>query len=83
MKQRPDLVVEESDEELIVLDKDGKRVHQLNQTAALIWKGLTEGLGTDEIATSLTDAFDVQLENAISDVRTAITQFRELGLLAD
>ena len=83
MQLRPDLTIEESDGELIVLDKDGGEVHQLNQSAALIWQGLSEGLGTDEIAVLLTNAFDVDRKSAISDVKTTITQFCELKLLTD
>ena len=83
LKPRPDLAVEESDGELIVLDKDGGEVHQLNQSAALIWQGLSEGLGTDEIAVLLTNAFDVDQKSAISDIETTITQLCELKLLTD
>ena len=83
MKLRNDVVVENADGELIVLDKDGGKVHQLNQSAALIWSGLSEGLGTDEIAVKLTSAFDVEQDRADSDVRAAIAQFAELGLLED
>ncbi len=81
MKVRSDLVVENAEGELIVLDKDGGKVHQLNQSAALIWSSLGEGLGTDEIAKLLTDAFEVEHERAISDVQAAVAQFTELGLL--
>jgi hypothetical protein len=81
MKVRSDLVVENAEGELIVLDKDGGKVHQLNQSAALIWSSLGEGLGADEIAKLLTDAFEVEHERAISDVQAAVAQFTELGLL--
>ena len=83
MKPRTDLAVENADGELIVLDKDGAKVHQLNQTAALIWQGLSDGLGTDEIAVKLTCAFEVDQERAICDIETAVAQFEELGLLED
>ena len=83
LKPRPDLAVEESDGELIVLDKDGGKVHQLNQSAALIWQGLSEGLGTDEIVVLITNAFDVDQKSAVSDVKTTIAQFCELKLLTD
>ena len=83
IKPRADLAVEGSDGELIVLDKVGREVHQLSQSAALVWHGLSEGLAIDEIAVTLTEAFDVEHKNAISDVRAAITQLRELGLLVD
>ena len=82
-KPRPDLAVENSDGELIVLDKDAGKVHQLNQSAALVWHGLSEGLAIDDIAARIADAFDVGLDNAVSDVQTTITQLRELGLLVD
>ena len=83
MKPRTDLAVEDADGELIVLDKDAGKVHQLNRSAALVWQGLSEGLATDEIAVKLTNAFDVEHENAVSDVQTSITELRELGLLVD
>lgn len=83
MKPRANLIVEESDGELIVLDQDGEEVHQLNQTAALIWYGLSHELPMEEIAGTLTEAFDVKQEVALSDVRTTIDQLRELGLLED
>jgi len=83
MKPRTDLATENADGELIVLDKDGGQVHQLNQTAALIWGGLKAGLGIDQIAVQLADAFDIEHETAISDVQSAVAQFAELGLLDD
>ena len=83
MKPRTDLAIENSDGELIVLDKDGGEVHQLNEAASLIWNGLSEGLGTDEIAVKLTSAFDVEHETAMSDVQATVAQFVELGLLED
>ena len=83
MKPRTDLAIENVDGQLIVLDKDGGEVHQLNQAAALIWQGLSEGLATDEIAARLTGAFEVAQERAISDVQTTVAQFTDLGLLED
>lgn len=83
MKPRPDLTFEESDGELVVLDKDGGTVHQLNRSAALIWRGLSEGLDTDDIAEMLAGAFDIDEKTAIADVKTTIAQLSELRLLSD
>jgi hypothetical protein len=55
----------------------------LNQSAALVWHGLSEGLAIDEIAVRLTDAFDVDHKNAVSDVRASIAQLSGLGFLVD
>ena len=81
MKPRADLAVESADGELIILDKGGGEVHQLNQTAALIWGGLSEGLPLDQIAVQLAGTFEIEQETAISDVKSAVAQFVELGLL--
>lgn len=83
MKPKAKLATEESDGELIILDKDGGEVHQLNQAAAVIWHGLSEGLGMDEIAATLSSGFAVEYERAIADVKKAVADFRELGLLDD
>ena len=83
VRPRLDLAVENSDGELIVLDKNVGKVHQLNQSAALVWHGLSEGLVIDEIAIRIIDAFDVGRDKAVSDVQTTITQLRDLGLLVD
>lgn len=83
MKPRPDLTLEESDGELIVLDKDGGKVHQLNLSAALIWRGLNDGMETGEIAALLASTFDIDQKTVISDVKATIAELRELGLLSD
>lgn len=81
MKPRTDLVAENADGELIVLDKDGGEVHQLNQSAAMIWSSLGEGMSSNEIAELLTDTFDIEHERAVVDVKAAVEQFIKLGLL--
>ena len=81
MKPRMELAVENSDGELVVLDKHGGEVHQLNKAASLIWHGLSEGLGIEEIAIKLTSTFEVEHETAVTDVNAAVKQFEELGLL--
>ena len=80
---RSDLAVENSDGELIVLDKIAGEVHQLNRAASLIWQCLSEGLGADEIAVKFTTAFEVDLETAMADVQSTVAQFIDLGLLED
>ena len=49
-KPRPILAVEDSDGELIVLDKEAGGIHQLNRAASLSWQCLCEGIAADEIA---------------------------------
>lgn len=67
--------------EIVVLDRDGGRVHQLNATASYIW-GRCDGRQTEaEIADDLAVAYGVEPAQAVSDVTALVIQFRELGLL--
>jgi len=78
-----DLIVRRTaDDELLILDTARDQIHQLNQTAALIWTKLGEGLSDAEIARILCSAFDVEEQAANLDVSTTIDRFRALGLLA-
>ena len=81
MKPRPDLAIENADGELIVLDKAAGKVHQLNSSASFVWTCLSEGLAIDEIALELSEAFDIEPEAALSDVRAVLAQFEGLSLV--
>ena len=83
MKTRSDLAIEDADGELIILDKVAGKVHQLNSSASFVWKCLGDGLATDEIAVMLSEAFDVEPESALSDVRAAIVSFEDLALVVE
>ena len=83
LKPKPGLAIESVDGEAIVLDQDAGQVHQLNESAALVWDGLGEGKTVAEIAALLCEAFDIEHDKAVSDVKAAVSQFEELGLLVD
>jgi PqqD family protein of HPr-rel-A system len=67
--------------EVVVLDRDGGRVHQLNATASYIWGRCDGRLTEAEIADDLAEAFGLEPAQAVSDVGALIVQFQELGLL--
>jgi hypothetical protein len=83
MKLRPDLATEMVDGEMIVLDKAAGQIHQLNSSASFIWGCLVDGHGPDEMALTLSDAFDISQEAALSDVSAAIEELRRLDLVVD
>lgn len=81
MKPRPDLAVEKTDGELIVLDKAAGKVHQLNSSATFVWNCLSDGVAIDDIALMLSEAFEIEAEVAQSDVETVLNQLKELALI--
>ena len=83
MKLRADLAIENVDGELIVLDKRAGKVHQLNSSASFVWNCLSDGLAIDKIALMLSETYDIEPENALYDVRTALAQFKDLALVAE
>lgn len=75
------IMVREVDGELVVLDVATNQVHQLNATASFIWRQCVEGAGADEVATRLSDAFDIDAETARRDTLTLFADLRRLRLL--
>ena len=49
----------------------------LNETGALIWNGVAQGLSDSEIAKRITDEYEVSEEKALEDVKTFICKMKE------
>ena len=49
----------------------------LNETGALIWNGVAEGLSVSDIAKRITDEYEVSEEKALEDVKTFICKMKE------
>lgn len=81
LKPRPDLAIEIADGELIILDKAAGKVHQLNSSASFVWHCISDGLGTDEIALRLSEAYGIEHEAARIDVEAVVAEFEALALV--
>ena len=81
LKPRPDLAIEIADGELIILDKAAGQVHQLNPSASFVWQCLNDGLGAEEIALQLSEAFGIEREIALVDVQAVVAEFEALALI--
>jgi PqqD family protein of HPr-rel-A system len=80
-KKRDDVSARVIAGETVVLDRDGGRVHQLNATASYVWERCDGSASPTEIARDLSEQYDVEPDQAASDVAILVGQFRELGLL--
>ena len=65
----------------VLVDLNSKRYYTLNETAALIWRGLERGLAREEIARELTEAYDVTPERAAASVEKTLSSLRSHRLL--
>jgi hypothetical protein len=65
----------------VLVDLNTRQYFMLNETASLIWRGLTKRTPLGDIAREITDVYDVSLEHAQSSVETAVDQFLAHDLL--
>lgn len=78
-----EVLVREIDGELVILDRCRGVVHQLNETATLVWKGCDGERTVREIAGELSRAYDVTVDTAERDVTATVRLLADLGLLAE
>lgn len=77
------LMIREIDGELLVLDTRANQVHQLNRTAAIIWRMCNDGTQPETIACALSTEFAVDEQTALKDVVETLAQLRSKNLLTD
>jgi hypothetical protein len=60
----------------VVLNLDTKNYYRLNETGQIIWQGLSAGHSSGEIASSLTEVYDISADEVRADVASLMDQFR-------
>ena len=69
------------DQETVIISKDGKFLHRLNEVGTEIWKLADGSFTTDEIISHVLSEFDVSMQIARQDVLKFIEDLSQLGLL--
>ena len=67
----------------ILVDLNTKKYYQLNETAALIWKGLDKGLAPAAIAENIVAQYEVTTEEALQNVEKTLAQFAAYKLVTE
>jgi hypothetical protein len=80
-RKKVGLLVREVNGEILVLDTEADRIHQLNESASLIWRLHEAGVDAKAIASSLAIEFDLDKHRAHTDVKAALEQFRALKII--
>jgi len=83
--RNPRLAWREVDGEMIIISPDGQ-VHELNETATLVWKNAAGDKGLEEIAGEIATEYDVTLEVARTDLAELLAvletkQLLDVGML--
>lgn len=77
------MMVRDLDSDLLLLDTEADRIHQLNQTATFIWRHVEEAPSPERLAGLLAEAFDVDEQVAQRDVLEALKRLRALNLVVE
>lgn len=77
----PGIRCQEADDEVIVLDKKNRRVHQLNRTGAAVLRYCDGTNAIADIAEHLLQEFDVGPKRLSADVAALTQKLKALGLL--
>lgn len=59
----------------VLVDLDTKKYYQLNETAALIWRGLERGLTMENVVKEIAAIYDVSDEHATLSVERIVREF--------
>ncbi|MEE8460077.1 MAG: PqqD family protein [Phycisphaerales bacterium] len=79
--RRRDVVIHKHDDEVVVsLPVEGSTFH-LNGTAAFVWEQCDGRRTTRDIATALSDDYDVAFDDALNDVEELVVWLAESCLL--
>ena len=84
MKPHPRVLLTKlGDESGVLLHLDSKNYYTLNPTGVFVWERMVERGGADAAALvdDLLDAFDVDREQAASDVGTLLEELKSEGLI--
>jgi len=65
----------------ILVDLNTKKYFQLNETGALVWRGLEKRRTLEEIVGEITAAYDVTPEHAVRSVQRLLDNLRAFKLV--
>ena len=68
--------------EMFIVDAARAELHELNDSAALIWEGLASGKNTASVAASLAAEYGIDAHTARADVEGFMAELLKTGLLS-
>ncbi len=78
--RNPKLAWREVDGEMVIISPEDSQVHELNETASLIWKH-AESESVEELAERISAEYDVSLEAARADIGELVAALEQKQLV--
>ena len=80
-KQRSDVWLRKTDEEIAAFDRMGGRVHFMNETALAIWDLCDGETAPDEMVAAICELFSMHRDVVSEDVERTLMEFDQAGLI--
>jgi predicted RNase H-related nuclease YkuK (DUF458 family) len=77
----PRLAWREIDGEMVIISPEDSQVHELNETATLIWKH-AEVESLEEMAERISTEYEISLEAARADIAELVAALEQKGLVS-
>lgn len=82
-RRNPKLAWREIDGEIMIISPEDNVLHELNETAAEVWRSVDGKRGLREIAESLAETYDAPFETVQADVEELVADLAAKRLLLD
>ena len=66
----------------VVVDLNTRQYFTLNETACVVWRGITGARTLEEIASDISEAYEVSTEQAEASTRALLAELAALHLIA-
>jgi Coenzyme PQQ synthesis protein D (PqqD) len=81
--RNPNLAWREIEGEVVIISPQDSQVHELNETAGVLWKRADGATSLEQIVGEICAEFDVDEADARNDVNHLVAMLREKQLLLD
>ena len=81
LQRKTSILWRELDGEAVLLSPSAGSSYNLNQVGTFIWKMLDGKHSSDDIATAICQAYEVEYEQALQDVENILVELRDNDLL--
>lgn len=75
------LIAQSVDGELIILNREQEKIHQLNPSASFIWNRLDGQASNDHLVTAIIEKYAVEQDVAQRDLESLLNELSDLQLI--
>jgi methyltransferase-like protein len=75
------LIAQSVDGELLLLNREQEKIHQLNPVASFIWNKLDGQNTLEQLVTAITEKYDVEQNAAKRDLERLLNELSDLNLI--